>query len=219
MQVCVCLGTYLGMLREVPDKRWVLRSLHLTPEWVNDRPLKLAMWKTEWVFFSTHFSLSCIFQEIVSSFSLLLRQKKPKESFFVLLFTLNFMFNSSLGPRWVHLAMFPGLTAPHRPSAPTFSGSHLSEEPSGAAPALWAALSLLLLPTQALFPHSSQTHFVRTYRVSWNLRHCWSWAVLLHALPEKGKLHQLCRCQVRHFPLLAILKCEGNVYLSIAETW
>lgn len=172
-----------------------------------------------WVFFSTHFSLSCIFQEIVSSFSLLLRQKKPKESFFVLLFTLNFMFNSSLGPRWVHLAMFPGLTAPHRPSAPTFSGSHLSEEPSGAAPALWAALSLLLLPTQALFPHSSQTHFVRTYRVSWNLRHCWSWAALLYALPEKGKLHQLCRCQVRHFPLLAILKCEGNVYLSIAETW
>ena len=172
-----------------------------------------------WVFFSTHFSLSCIFQEIVSSFSLLLRQKKPKESFFVLLFTLNFMFNSSLGPRWVHLAMFPGLTARHRPSFPTFPGSNLSEEPSGAAPALWAALSLLLLRTQALFLHSSQTHFVRTYRMSWNLGHCWLWAVLLYAPPEKGKLHQLCRCQVRHFPILAILKCEGNVYLAIAETW
>ena len=91
------------MLREVSDKRWVSRSLHLTPEWVNDRPLKLAMWKTECLGFllNTLLTVLHISGNSVIIFLTAEAKKSPKSHssffsspfiFFFVLFVLHIIF-------------------------------------------------------------------------------------------------------------------------------
>lgn len=100
-------------------------------------------------------------------FSYVLKQK-TQESSLILLFAINFMF--SLWIAWLHLPICPWSIICYPPTCPHFPALHLSKESSTILiPLSW---SLAFTPvSQAISPHSSQTHLFRTYWVSLNLRH------------------------------------------------